>query len=267
MSRRTLVLSFAALAIAGLAAATSLSAQTCRVCVSDASWDRQPVGASGSAGRTPAGGTSPELDALIESLGVLGIDYVVTTDPAAETCQVAMSLPSCQSCDSTPDLAWVQAGHGYVQISDWGRDFQANSWADIAEAQAVQIDVVDAGHPITQGLPASWTTRGFWSYDPGGDYIGWVTDPDPNLASVDGNVRGLSARTEGSGRLVYVGWNVYGSYATSEDLAVLGNSIAWAGQCGATATADWVEVPTLSRGALAALAALLAAAAIFVLKR
>jgi hypothetical protein len=110
--------------------------------------------------------------------------------------------------------------------------FQDDTWYSIPENSTIQVQVVDAGHPITQGLPANWTTYGFWKYGYDiEDYVGYTTDGSANLATADGNAGGLSARSEGAGRLAYIGWNVSGALATSEDLTVLRQAIEWAGQC------------------------------------
>ena len=271
MCKRTLLVAVPALVIAGLAVASPLAAQTCNVCVGTAGAEGGDRAASRSGGaRAPEGSSDGQIEqtALLQSLADLGFSTVVTDDPATETCTVAVSYPGCDSCFGAPDISWVQGGFGYVQISDWGPGFQANDYDTLTEGASIEVEVVDGGHPITQGLPAQWTTRGFWRYGYDvEDYVGWVEDPDANLGRADGHDLALATRAEGAGRLAYVGWNVYGSEATAPDLAVLSNAIQWAGQCQVAATADWIEVPTLSHGALAALAALLAAAAIFVLNR
>jgi hypothetical protein len=266
MTNRLTSLTLAATLLAALLAGTApLSAQTCRVCVG--AYESAPRSADASAAtRAPQG--QIEQGELLQTLTNLGYETVVVADPGTETCGVALSYPGCDSCFDFPDLSWIQAGHGYVQISDWGPGFQANAWVDIAEGAPIQVEVVNASHPLTQGLPAQWTSNGFWRYDVSeADYVGWVIDPDPNLARADGHDFALSTRTDGAGNLVYIGWNVYGSQATATDLVVLQNAIGYACVPAAPQTADWIEVPTLSHGALAALAALLAAAALLVLKR
>lgn len=266
MTNRLSSLSLLATLLAALlAGAAPLSAQTCRVCVG--AYDTGPDRADASAAtRAPQG--QIEQGQLLQTLTDLGFESVIVADPATDTCGVALSFPGCATCFDFPDLAWIQAGHGYVQISDWGRGFQDNDYASIAEGASIQVEVVNGAHPLTQGLPAQWSGNGFWRYDvPEEDYVGWVTDPDPNLVRADGHDFALSTRTEGAGHLVYIGWNVYGSQATASDLTLLQNAIGYACAPVAQQTADWIEVPTLSHGALAALAALLAAAALFVLRR
>jgi len=233
----------------------ALDAQACRVCVGTPG-ESLVVGRSAAGQESPLGGSDGALEqaALEQTLAALGIDYVVTDDPASDTCQLAVSYPGCGSCFTPPDLSWIQAGHGYLQISDWGAGFQPNDYQGIAEGASVNVEIVDAGHPITAGLPASWTTLGFWRYGyDDEDYYGWVTDPDPNLARVEGVDRALSARAEGAGRVVYMGWNVYGSEALSYDTAALAQAIAWAGQCSVGIEVAQ-EIPALSPWMLAALA-------------
>lgn len=265
MTPRLATVAFIALLVALSAVAAPLSAQTCRVCVG--AYDTEPGPADASAATRAPQGTIEQAE-LLQTLTSLGYDTVVVADPATDTCGVALSFPGCETCFNFPDLAWVQAGHGYIQISDWGRGLQENDYVAIAEGASIQVEVVNASHPLTQGLPSSWTSNGFWRYDvPESDYVGWVTDPDPNLARADGHDFALSARVEGLGRMVYLGWNVYGPQASASDLIALQNAIGWACTPAVEQGADWIEVPTLSRGALAALAALLAAAALFALKR
>ncbi len=209
--------------------AAGAGAQTCLVCVGD-SGGAAPQGASGAAG-DGGGGIVEQLE-LEGTLSSLGFDYLVSADPSQEACQVALSYPGCGSCFGAPPISWVQAGNGYLQISDWGPGFQSNTWYSIPEGSTIEVDVVDASHPITQGLPGNWTTFGFWKYGFDiEDYVGYTTDGSANLAMADGNPSGLSARDEGAGRLAYIGWNVYGSFATPEDLTVLRQAIEWAGQC------------------------------------
>lgn len=256
--------------LAAFALPAGVQAQTCRVCIGA----EVGGGGGGAAVRSatglnsPAGGGSAiERAALEATLVGFGFDTVVTDDPASDTCQVAVSYPGCGSCFNTPDISWVQAGHGYVQISDWGRDFQANDWDELADGTPVPITAVDASHPITLGVPSGWSALGFWRYDFDSDYNGWVTDADPDLASAFGHPRSLSARDEGAGRLVYVGWNVYGGDATAPDLTILRQSVEWAGVCSGGGGVSPLEVPTLSRAALAGLIFLMGAAALYILRR
>lgn len=273
MKPTLLVIAALSLLVPVLAAPPVAQAQACRVCVPEVEGEGdgdRGLQASGRGGGAEGGdeGGLAELAALEFTLAALGIDYVVTPDPATEVCQVALSYPGCPNCFFVPDLAWVQAGHGLVQISDWGPGHQENDWNDIAEGAPVQVQIVDAGHPITQGLPAGWTSLGFWRYGfSEEDYYGWVTDPDANLAQVEGVDRALSARTEGAGRLVYIGWNVYGPEATAPDATVLRQAIEWAGQCSNYQPPLIQEVPALSQPMLAALAVLLGGFGLVLLAR
>jgi hypothetical protein len=217
------------IAAIGFGLAGASAAQTCLVCVGDsaggAAADASGPGAEGGGGIVEQG----ELEATLTGLG---FNYIVSADPSQEACQVALSYAGCGSCFGAPPIGWVQAGNGYVQLSDWGPGFQSNTWYSIPENSTIDVQVIDAGHPITQGLPANWVTYGFWKYGfDSEDYVGYTTDGSANLAQADGNPGGLAARSEGAGLLAYIGWNVYGSFATSEDLTVLRQAIEWAGQC------------------------------------
>ncbi|MCK5378555.1 MAG: hypothetical protein KAJ78_04090 [Acidobacteria bacterium] len=190
-----------------------VGAQVCEVCV-------------------PTGGNSSEVTAIQDSLTNLGFSFQSADDPTATACDVYITYPSSNYIDSGTALPWVQAGNGLVQISDHGPDLQINSWTNVGAGNPPQtVTVVDAGHPIAAGVSGSWQTFGFWHYGITDDYIGWVTDPDPNIAQISGNDRGLSARAEGAGRVVYIGWNVYGTDATADDLTILRQAIEWSGNC------------------------------------
>ncbi len=215
-------------AVVCFALAAAAGAQTCLVCVG-ASGGGALQDASGPAGE--GGGGIVEQQELEATLTSLGFNYIVSSDPSQEACQVALSYPGCDSCFGAPPIGWVQAGNGYVQWSDWGPGFQSNAWYSIPEDSTIAVAVVDVGHPITQGV-TDWTTFGFWKYGFDiEDYVGYATDGSDNLATADGNPGGLAARSEGAGRLVYIGWNVSGPLATSEDLTILRQAIEWAGQC------------------------------------
>jgi hypothetical protein len=219
--------------LAAAFAAGPAQAQVCSVCVAEQGKQQaQAPQAVGTASHGAEGGNN-EQSALVGTLTDMGFSVIETSDPTQEACNIYVSHPgnSINANGPPPDAAWVQAGNGVVQISDWGPDIQTNDF-DNGDGGVETVTVVDAGHPITQGVPGSWATVGFWHYGiPGGEYTGWVTDPDPNLARISGMDRGLSARPEGAGRVVYIGWNVYGPDATVDDLTILRQAIEWAGQC------------------------------------
>ncbi len=163
-----IVLSLCLIAVVPLAAQ-----ETCLVCVGN---DLGAVvgGSSGPAGQGgDGGGGAVERAELEGTLTSLGFAFLVTSDPSQEACQVALSYPGCGSCFSAPPIGWVQAGNGYVQISDWGPGFQPNTFQSVTEGSTHTVDIIDASHEITQGVPSSWTTFGFWRYGfDVEDYIG-----------------------------------------------------------------------------------------------
>jgi len=177
-----------------------------------------------------AGGTN-EFNAIYGTLTNLGFAVQVVTQGQWAGVKVVVSYPGCISSSFGPSLSEISNGVCFVQISDWGSDWTPNIWASITEAANITVSV-DAAHPITSGLPASWTARGFWRYGyPSEDYVGWSTDVAlPSLASeasVVNQSRVLVANSLGNGRAVYIGWNVYGPDAGANDLAVLRNAISW----------------------------------------
>jgi hypothetical protein len=205
-------------------------------------------------------GDAAERAELVATLTGFGFTVETFDDPSAGTCTVFVSFPG---GGGAAGLAWVDAGNGLVQISDHGPDFIANSFVSVAELSPQTIEVVDGSHPITSGMPASWTGGGFWAYGylPS-DYLGWATS-GPNLMRAGGYDVALTTATSGSGRLVYIGWGVYGSLATANDVEILRRSILWANGQALTA----VNIPTNSRLGLALLAALIACAGVFALRR
>jgi len=221
------------LVIASLFVAAAAVAQvpTCLVCVADP--QIPPNLAARPHSGPDAAESVEEHTALANSLTALGFTQQVAHDPTTTTCDLYVTYPGSNYLGSAALATWVQAGHGVVQLSDWGPNFQANEYLEVASGAAQTVTVVDAAHPITAGVPASWSTFGFWTNDPTvpEDYIAWVTAADPNLAQISGHDRGLSARAEGAGRVVYVGWGVYGPAATANDLTILTNAVTWAGQC------------------------------------
>ncbi|MBI5632847.1 MAG: carboxypeptidase regulatory-like domain-containing protein [Nitrospirae bacterium] len=177
----------------------------------------------------PAGGDIAEVTAIQDSLAAMGYTLRLTDEPASSDCTVYVSHPG--QSEGTVSISWVQAGNGVVQIGDWGPSLMPNYYAGVPEGATQNIEIVDAGHPITSGLPASWISRGFWAYGHTiEDYIGWATSTgDPNIVRAGGYDKALSAKAEGIGKLVYIGWNVYGPLATAEDLTILQQAINWAG--------------------------------------
>ena len=89
-------------------------------------------------------------------------------------------------------------------------------------------------------------TRGFhaYGYTPS-DFIGWTNATgDADMASVNGHSSALSAQAVGAGHEVYIGWNVYGPLATTDDLRVFQRSIEWAYD-GTASSPDDVPEPAM----------------------
>lgn len=177
----------------------------------------------------PDGGSLEERNALATTLTNLGfvVRFVVPGQWAG--LDVVVSYPG---NGIGPSPSEISSGVNYVQISDHGSDWTPNGWRDIADSASITITVNDP-HPITSGLPASWTSWGFWHYGPvGSDYVGWSEDLAlPSLASetrLVNHSRVLVADSLGDGRAVYIGWNVYGPAANTNDVALLRNAISWA---------------------------------------
>ncbi|MBN1483948.1 MAG: PKD domain-containing protein [Chloroflexia bacterium] len=135
-----------------------------------------------------------------------------------------------------PDLDdWLSEGHGLVQLGDWP-DWFPNDWEGQPSGTPLDVTVVDPDHPLTAGLPATWTGLGFWAYDWTSDAVGWVTDTlSPNLIEASYGTpheRVLSYAEPDPGRAVYIGLNVYGDLAGEADKRILQNALTWSGRCG-----------------------------------
>jgi uncharacterized repeat protein (TIGR01451 family) len=175
-------------------------------------------------------GDVSERDALATTLTNFGFNVQFISQGQWSNVDVVVAYPSVGSFG--PSLAEISSGVAFIQISDHGSDWTLNNWASVVEGASVTINV-DTAHPITAGLPASWTTYGFWRYGyTAEDYVGWSTDTSlPSLASTTiptAQSRVLVATSIGSGKAVYLGWNVYGPDAGPNDLAVFRNALVWA---------------------------------------
>ncbi len=164
-------------------------------------------------------GSGNDKTQMMNSLSGMGFTVVQTDNPASVDVFVTVSGVS----SPTPSQPQITAGAKHVQIGDWGSSIISNTWAGITSGGAVTVTKGSVSHPLLSGLPNSWTSRGFHLYNSNGGYIGGGSDTnDPALMTVSfgGTTfpRGLTAKTLGSGRAVYVGWAPYGSLATSQDL-------------------------------------------------
>ena len=221
------------LVLAGVLLVAPVAAQVepCRVCVASVT---PPVTARPALHSRPdAVFSTVEQNAMKTTLTLLGFAHQVAQDPATTACNVYVAFPGSNYVGAAALASWVRAGHGVVQVGDWGPGFQANDRLEVESCSPRGVIVADTTHPIVAGVPELWFSTGYWSNDGDvfEDYIGWVTDADPNLARISGHDRGLSAREEGSGRVVFAGWRVYGRAANADDLTILGNAIVWAGRC------------------------------------
>ncbi len=196
---------------------------------------------------------SEERAAAVSTLTALGH---TVTDVIDGNLDLIVSTPG----NDTPAVAGVP----YLQVSDWGSDNIANAFQSIPQGQTIDISVTGA-HPILTGLPASWTTQGFWFNDPSvsEDYIGFA---NAGTGLADGETGGSQfsniLAVDGSSD-IYIGWNVFGDAATAEDVALVCNSVEFlvngsvTGDCGVAVQQDARPVPALPLPLIALLAALL----------
>jgi hypothetical protein len=176
------------------------------------------------------GASREEMDALIITLHSLGQRVVI--DPVDfSNIDLFISYPGSLT-NRVPLVPDIMLGTNYIQISDWGSAAIPNSVYAVPNLAPVTVKLNQA-HSITSGLPSTWTTHGFWRYGFAPyDYEGYSTNIEaPDLVDITvpiGASRALTAKELGFGRMVYIGWNVYGPDAGASDLKLLEQSIEWA---------------------------------------
>jgi chaperonin cofactor prefoldin len=185
-------------------------------------------------------GTNVEKEELHNTLSEFGFSYVDVDNDGEATaaeCDVVIGYQGEAAGWPKSNISdWLNASKGFIQISDWPNWFP-NSYESITKNSTVTVTLVSS-HPITEGLPDSWTATGFWYYghDPV-DYVGWCTNATlPNIANVDGHNGTVTVQEAGSGRAVFLGFNVFGHAASVYSKELLARAILWSAK---------VEVPTL----------------------
>jgi hypothetical protein len=176
-----------------------------------------------------------ETDALHDALDDFGITWVDITDvPVFGESDVQCIIVRYAGDDlSVPDLeTWVNAGGGLIQLGDWS-DYFPNDWEYVAINTTIPITLVTAFPGLTDGLISGWTAYGFYCYGwDSSDAVGWVTDTGyTNIVNADGYDRACTAAEVGSGRAVYIGWNVYGPKADANSLRLFENALRWVCPC------------------------------------
>ncbi len=186
-------------------------------------------------------GDKAEQYALQDTLSEFGFSYVVVdtvADANATDCDALVGFEQSVTSSWTINEIrnWLNASKGFIQISDWPLWFP-DTYTSIPEHSTVNVTIVNP-HPITEGLPNSWTATGFWYYGlASADYISWSTNATlPNIASADGHNRTVTVQEVGTGRAVYLGFNVYGHAASVYSKELLARAILWSTN---------VQVPTL----------------------
>lgn len=195
-------------------------------------------------------GTNVEKDELHDTLDEFGFSYVDVNNDAeavAAECDVVIAYHS--EADDWPKANisdWLDAGKGFIHISDWPNWFP-NAYASITEHSTVTLTLASP-HPITEGLPDSWTATGFWYYGYApSDYVGWCTNATlPNIANVDGHDRAVTVQEVGPGRAVYLGFNVFGYAADVYSKGLFARAILWSAGIEATGTIKVAFLPSWS---------------------
>ena len=170
-----------------------------------------------------------QLEATLMEMGYTPF-YISSVEEAADAGALAI-LGRFGGCDLDQDdlTEWIESGHGYIQIGDWV-NWYPDTWT-VLNGASVEIDLQDSTHPITSGLPTTWTGSGYWEYSRG-NFIGWViSDAFHDIADGTANAttyeRVVSADQIGDGFSVYLGINVYGENACAESKQLLENALQW----------------------------------------
>jgi hypothetical protein len=175
-----------------------------------------------------------QLHATLDEFGFSWMDVISVgqaVDAGANTIIVRYGGVNLPASELDP---WVFGGGGVVQMGDWP-DWFPTGYTSENDNTPLELTVVDNTHPLTQGLPPSWTGLGFWSYDWSENGLGFVDDPAyPNLMQASYGTpydRALSAEEYGAGKAAYIGFNTYGYEAGDIDKQVLFNALTWTGSC------------------------------------
>lgn len=209
----------------------------------------------------------PQLHSTLTALGFAWVDIASVADAQTANADVIIDRYDASNLPAGDVTTWLNSGRGYIQLGDWPAYFP-NSFVAITNGAPITISIADPTSPLAAGLPASWTGRGFWAYDSGSDYLGWTTNAAlPDVAHADYSTstytRVVSSELVGTGRAVYIGFNVYGSAAGPNDTRLLRNAISWAGGCALIAEA----VPTLGGVAMAVLMVAIAMLGVILISR
>jgi hypothetical protein len=189
-----------------------------------------------------------EKDELHNTLSEFGFSYVDVnnaSEAGAAECDVVIGYQGEATGWPKSNISdWLNAGKGFIQISDWPNWFP-NSYVSITEHSTVTLTLISP-HPITEGLPDSWTTTGFWYYGyDTEDYVGWCTNATlPNIANVDGHDRAVTVEEVGPGRAVFLGFNVFGYAADVYSKGLFARAILWSAKVEATGTIKIAFLPS-----------------------
>ena len=192
--------------------------------------------------------TDVEKDELHNTLSEFGFSYVDinnASEAIAAECDVVIAYPGETMDWPKSNISdWLNAGKGFIHIGDWPNWFP-NSWASITENSTVTLTLISP-HPITEGLPDSWTATGFWYYGwAAADCVGWCTNATlPNIANVDGHDRAVTVEEVGPGRAVYLGFNVFGYAADVYSKGLFARAILWSAKVEATGTIRVAFLPS-----------------------
>lgn len=167
---------------------------------------------------------------------IIGIGDATTAAGASERTELVATLeglghtvtnvidPSLDLIVSAPGVDTATAGTvPYLQIGPTGSTSFAINTAFAWAGTPVTVELTTA-HPIFGGVGSTWTTNGAYSYGSTWlDLVGYSATDSYANATFNGTT--YTGALAVSGTEMFVGWNIFGSLATTQDLRILDNSI------------------------------------------
>jgi hypothetical protein len=187
-------------------------------------------------------------DELTGTLIDLGYDTVkvFSVEEAVEMDAQAIISGYGSDCSTAGVTEWIESGKGFIQNGDWFNWFPI-AWENTG-SNAINMEIVDAEHPLAYNLPDTWEANGFWHYN-GEGYLAYVQSPafsniargnQPDSLAHD---RVVTADQIGEGFAVFLGINIFGSEAGEESIQLFSNALQYVT---GNAMVDWLSVQPTS---------------------
>lgn len=194
---------------------------------------------------TPDSQYTVEHDHLADTLAVLGFSpFDVANVHEACSCGAMALIVYAGGSQGGPGIdppdlqAWVNSGHGLIQVGDWN-DYFPNQWqGQLPDPTWVEVTLHNAWHPVVQGVTTTWYGRGFFHYDWPDGALGNTINCCGEVDLAHGEAVGFDPRDfviaaqdhdppVRLGRAVYFGINTYGPDAGPNEAQLLANALDW----------------------------------------